>query len=230
MTLIPQLARRAKSALLARTLAFAYEQRFGIHTSDVIMEDAYAAQLANEGSNADNLVGHLASSWLTLPRILRQDEVSTGDVFLDVGCGEGRMLIEAAHHYPFRRVIGLEISEAIAETARQNAADAQRHLRAPVDVFSADAARCPIPPEVTVIYLFNPFRGPVFASFTERLVESLRARPRRLRVIYALPREEQMLLETGLFRRVRIGKGIISPVRRHDYLSLYETIAPAEAV
>ena len=43
------------------------------------------------------------------------------DVFLDLGAGKGRMLL-AASRYPFRRVIGVELSDRLAAIARSNVA------------------------------------------------------------------------------------------------------------
>ena len=51
------------------------------------------------GEDAGELVGYSASDWLTLPRILRAGDVCRDNVFVDLGCGEGQMLLEAARRY-----------------------------------------------------------------------------------------------------------------------------------
>jgi hypothetical protein len=46
---------------------------------------------------------------LSLRRALPRREVSTNDVFLDVGSGMSRIVLLAAMSYPFQRVLGVEI-------------------------------------------------------------------------------------------------------------------------
>ena len=47
-------------------------------------------------------------------------KLEAGDVLLDVGCGDGRVMIEAASHCAGVECIGVEIDEARAEEARGN--------------------------------------------------------------------------------------------------------------
>jgi SAM-dependent methyltransferase len=47
------------------------------------------------------------------------------DVFVDVGCGKGRVLVMAAQ-FPFRRVIGVEVSPTLAAAAAANVARVRR--------------------------------------------------------------------------------------------------------
>ncbi len=51
-------------------------------------------------------VWYQASGWTYLRRVLPPREVGAGDVFLDMGSGKGRVLLQAAQRYPFARVIG----------------------------------------------------------------------------------------------------------------------------
>lgn len=57
---------------------------------------------------------YLPTAWHVLPRVLRYVGVSDSDVFVDFGCGKGRVVHQAAKR-PFRRVIGVEISPDLAE-------------------------------------------------------------------------------------------------------------------
>ena len=68
-------------------------------------------------------------------RLRPRDE---GDVFVDFGCGKGRVLFLAAR-YRFARIIGVELSERMAEQARRNLA---REPRVVVEV--ANAAAWPV--------------------------------------------------------------------------------------
>ena len=52
-------------------------------------------------------------------RILRRGEVTRDDVFIDIGCGMGPVLVEAAARYDFRRVIGIDVVPEFTEVARE---------------------------------------------------------------------------------------------------------------
>jgi hypothetical protein len=105
--------------------------------------------------------------------------------FVDVGAGKG-MCLCLATAYPFRRVVGVEFSPALADIARQNLAALRLPERRCQDaqVVCQDAAAFPFPPEPLVVYLFNPFMQPVVARVLANLTASLRRHPRPLFVIY----------------------------------------------
>ncbi|GAC1439833.1 MAG: class I SAM-dependent methyltransferase [Solirubrobacteraceae bacterium] len=148
------------------------------------------------------------SGWLALRRILKRNEVSATDVFVDFGSGMGRVVFQAAWKYPFRRVIGVELSEPLNEIARRNIERNRSRLRcADVQIVQADVLDYDVPEDATVAYFNNPFLGPIFQAAVDKLVESLERAPRRMRVIYSNPIEEQMLLDAG-FRQVRALRGM----------------------
>ncbi|WP_223999720.1 class I SAM-dependent methyltransferase [Aureimonas sp. SA4125] len=77
-------------------------------------------------------------------RLIADLAPSPGDTVLEIGCGTGRNLILTARRYPQARLFGIDISEAMLETARANIAKAglagQITLaRADATAFSPDA-------------------------------------------------------------------------------------------
>src|SRR6185503_12151373 len=80
----------------------------------------------------DDRKGYAPSAWHVLPRALRYIGVSDHDTFIDFGCGKGRVVHQAAR-WPFRRVIGVEVSPELAEIARAGLA-ARRHRHRSRDV------------------------------------------------------------------------------------------------
>jgi hypothetical protein len=143
-----------------------------------------------------------------LRRILPPREVSEDDVFIDFGSGKGRAVLQAALHYPFRRVYGVEISEQLHEIAQRNVASCRDRLRCrDVRLTRADVTDYEISDDVTVAFFNNPFVGDVFETVIERLLESVDRRPRRLRLVYGNPAEEAALLRTGRVRPVRTLRG-----------------------
>jgi predicted RNA methylase len=153
---------------------------------------------------------YIASRWFTLRKALPRHEVTRDDVFADLGCGKGRMVLEAASRYPFRRVVGVELAEEIYAVARANVDRAQRRsrkLRGRIELSNADVLDFPIADDVTVVSLFNPFRGTVFDTAMRRLVESVDRAPRDVTVIYANPFEHDLLNDIGRFRLTRVIEG-----------------------
>jgi methyltransferase family protein len=150
------------------------------------------------------------SGWSYLKRVLPRNEISATDVFIDFGSGKGRVLVQAAQ-YPFARVIGVEISPTLNETARANLDRKRGTLTCErVELVTCDVASYDIPDDLTVAYFFYPFVGDTFKRVIENIVASIERRPRRVRIIYALPRLEAVVLETGRFvltRSARIAYG-----------------------
>jgi len=194
----PHLGAAAGLLSLRRRLArLLYDQRYGVRTADF-------ADLADFGLDHPERVYYSPAHWGTLRRALPRREVGKRDVFLDLGAGKGRMALEAASHYPFERVIGVELAAELVEVARANLAGTRLRLRAgSVEFVHCDALEFAIPDDVSVVFLNNPFRGETFAAVTRRLIASADRRPRAITLVYFNPVEESFLLSTGRFRHLR---------------------------
>jgi tRNA G37 N-methylase Trm5 len=147
------------------------------------------------------------SGWFYLRRALRKREVKPSDVFIDFGSGKGRVVFQAAR-YPFARVIGVEISEALNEVARRNIKrNRDRLVCRDVTLVTSDAAEFAIPDDMTIAYFYYPFAGATFERVIANIVLSLDRRPRPVKLIYACPGIEDAITKTGRFRRVRRSLG-----------------------
>lgn len=110
--------------------------------------------------------------------------------FIDVGAGMGRVVFLAARR-PFKTVVGVEISPALVQIARDNlrgVADSSRRC-SDVRLVRADAATYRYPRGNLVLYLFNPFRGPVL----ERVLKRVRALERDVVLLYHTPLERETI-------------------------------------
>jgi hypothetical protein len=183
-----------------RSLVELQERRYGIRTAGEV-------DLTDLGLAHTDRVSYKPTPWLGLRRSLRRRSVSPDEVFIDIGSGRGRIVFQAARFYPFRRVIGVELSPQLHEQASANIDRNRDKLRCrDVRLHCSDVLDFPIPDDVTVAYLFNPFTGKTFTAVVDRLLESVDRRPRRLRVVYTNPVEHDLLMATGrvrLTRRVR---------------------------
>jgi len=175
--------RAAWNALAERVCIRWFEWRFGIRSESVI-------ELKDLGLENENFRPYVPTHYRSFRKVLRALPIRPGeDGFLDFGSGLGRAVILAATH-PFRKVIGVEIAPQLAEAARENVRRARPRLKCrDVEIIEADATRFAVPPEVTIIYFFNPFCGEVLARVLENIRASLRKNPRELRLICKVPAE-----------------------------------------
>lgn len=166
------------------------------------METAQGLSVQQLGLDPDQAFAYGVAGWRSLQVILRPEEVDAGDVFVDFGCGKGRVLYLASR-YRFARIIGVDLSPEMVAVARHNL---RRRPRVTVDV--ANAAEWKVPDDVTMAFFHNPFPNAVFEMVVEHLLASVAERPRPLRVIYRRPhRMHGYLLSRGfeLIRQTQSG-------------------------
>jgi SAM-dependent methyltransferase len=175
----------------------------------------------------DDRIPYIPSPLGYLGRILRPRDVSPEDVFIDLGCGTGRVVLEAARRYRFRRVIGVDFVPRLTDLARETVDRNRDRLQCrDIELVTQDVVDYEVPDDVTVTYLYDPFRGQVFDTVLAKLIASVDRNPRRLRLIYAVPEEAQRLEATGRVRLVRHGRRLVRRWLPADELALYE-IVPA---
>jgi Histone methylation protein DOT1 len=79
------------------------------------------------------------SRWLTLRLAFDRRTLRPEDVFADLGSGKGRVVLQAARIYPWKRVIGVEISGELNRVARANLEGHRQRLRClDVELVTAD--------------------------------------------------------------------------------------------
>jgi hypothetical protein len=117
---------------------------------------------------------------------------------------KGKPLMVAST-YPFRRLIGVDVSPACIEVARRNVAGygPDRIDPARVELRVQDAADFAFPDEPLVVYLYNPFPGAVLDRVVANLEASLRESPRPAAVVYVNPHALSALRRSDLFERAR---------------------------
>ncbi len=180
-----------------------FDRRLGVDTAGEIEEDELGYDPAERR-------GYGPSRWFVLRTVLRPDEVDDQDVFVDLGSGKGRVLFEAARQYPFRRVIGVELSPGLSSLAAANLRQLKRPLKCTdIQLVTADVIRWDPPDDLTVAYMCNPFRGEVFGAAVGRLIELVDRRGRPLTIIYANPAEHDQLMATGRVRQLPVREGLL---------------------
>jgi SAM-dependent methyltransferase len=183
-------------------------------------ETADAVSLDSLGIERPDSVRYAASPWWILRWLLPQSAVRPSDVFVEFGCGKGRVVLDAARRYPFKRVVGVELSPCLSDVARGLVERERGRLRCgDVRIETVDAAAYSIPDDMTLAYLYNPFNGATFERVCANIVASLDRAPRTLRVIYLHPADHATLVDTGRFRLVR---GVQTTRLVDERIAIYE--------
>jgi SAM-dependent methyltransferase len=175
--------------------------RLGDRSLNILTTDECVAQAINQEFSPDHPYpggAHRAIAFTAGRRLLRRLDPGPEDALLDYGCGAGRMVCAAAQ-YPFRRVIGIEIEPQVHALAEKNARSL-RHFQVRPELICADATTYRVPDEITIVFVYNSFGGEVLRSALTRVVESHDRAPRRLRLVYANPKEHEVVVSMGRFR------------------------------
>jgi predicted RNA methylase len=121
-------------------------------------------------------------------RLLRLLDLPTDGVFVDIGCGKGRVLMVAAG-CGFTRLAGVEYSHELCEVARENLSLFRRKtgLKFDAEVVEADAVDYDIPPDASVFFMFNPFYSEILEMVAWKIARSVAEHPRKVWLIYLYP-------------------------------------------
>lgn len=92
--------------------------------------------------------------------------------FVDVGAGMGRAVL-LAREYPFKQIVGIELSPHLLEIARENVARGRGFEIACRDVrlIRADARKRKMPRGPLVVFLYNPFDEQALEAVLDRMEE-----------------------------------------------------------
>lgn len=185
---------------------FFFDRRLGVDTGGVMV-------LPEHDGDAEP---YEALRWLVARRLIDNLDLGPDDVFLDAGCGKGRVVIRAALHTPATWIGGFDISPALIQVAEANIDTVRDRIRCDsVGLFVADVVDWRMSDDVTVVFASNPFSGDIFERFLAEIVASADRAPRRLRLVYAWPKCEEMIARNPRFRLTHSsGPSFIIPASR----------------
>jgi precorrin-6B methylase 2 len=189
--------------------------RYGLDTSGFVYLDKFGLQ-------SPERIWYDPSNMFGIQRALRTLDIKKTDVFIDFGSGKGGAVFIAALKFPFKKVLGVELSEEFNHIARSNIEKNRRHLSCKnVAFITSDILEFKIPDEVTVAYFYCPIIGKSFKKMIDRLIESVDQSPRLLRLVYNFPFEHDLLLKN---ERIQILDVIPSQLFSRDRSSPHVTI------
>lgn len=134
-------------------------------------------------------------------QLMKRLKPNRDEVFVDVGCGKGRILILAALH-GFKKVRGIEISSCLSEIARRNieAFQGGRPESEDIEVHCESVLNYQFQHDETFLFLYSPFDAFVTECFLDRVQESLQKNPRVLTLAFNEFRFPELLAEKTTFQ------------------------------
>jgi len=105
--------------------------------------------------------------------------------FVDYGSGKGRVLFAAAE-FPFKKVVGVEISQALDTIAANNLKSYHGNsLLSEIELWCGDARQFPLPDGDIVLHMYHPFGPDILKEMLELIQQAKNAQPdRRILVPY----------------------------------------------
>jgi len=173
-----------------------FDRKYGTDTARRIPR----AEIKTDSENIVHCVNYGASKEIPFRKLMQKLQLPRDNVFVDLGSGKGRALMLASK-YGFRKVIGIEFSGALCEAARENL---RRFLqkspsRSEIEVIESDVTKYQFRDDETVFFLLDPFNAPVFVEVLKNIRASVQRNPRKIWLIYSVPREHAFVERAGLF-------------------------------
>ncbi len=191
--------RRTFSVILVRFFDAIFDWRYGTDTVRRIELD----DLQLDSENKERGTRYQPTGTRQFKQLVDIYAFPKDGVFIDYGCGKGRVLLMAAA-YGFKRVVGVEFSGELCRIARQNVENfSQRNSGLPeVQVVEADASRYDLRGDETVLYFYCPFDADLMRNAIGRVVQSLRSHPRKTWLVYNLPRHREVVDQCEEFKNI----------------------------
>ena len=189
-----------------------FDEQYGVETSGLLFPEDLASGKQKDLFNA----GYFGVAPSVLRQILERLALDYERfTFVDLGSGKGRALLIASE-YPFRAIVGVELSAALHGIAESNILRYRGPAMRCLDVraIEADATEYTFPSGPVLVYLWNPFSAPVFARVLANLEASLTNDLRDTYIVYIQP-DLEGLLEAGVRWR-RLWRDAF-PLSEEDY-------------
>ncbi len=162
------------------------------------------SQLGIVGPGAEHAKAYEASDTKCFSEILGKLNIAYSNfLFIDLGAGKGKTLIMASQ-FPFKRILGVELSPSLSRVARRNcnAFLNEKPACATFEIMCANAAEIAFPDDPLVIYMFNPFDESILSRVLANLKQSLSQQPREVFVVYYNPLHDHAIKASGAFEFV----------------------------
>jgi SAM-dependent methyltransferase len=128
---------------------------------------------------------YLGSPARVTRHLIRSFSIESSEyTFIDFGSGKGRALFVAAE-FPFRKVVGVEISQALHAAADRNLMRyVGEPLRSKIELCCCNALDYKLPAGNLILHMYHPFGPDVLRQMLEHIKAEAGSEPRRILVPY----------------------------------------------
>ena len=132
-----------------------YAVKFLMKASNAFFEFKYNIRTrgTEESIGKPGAFGYGTNNYFAIKSILNNLSLQEDDIFVDIGCGKGRVACIAGT-LPLRQVIGIEYNKSLCDIALNNIIKL-RKCKSQIKILNAGAEECNYD-EGTVFYFFNP--------------------------------------------------------------------------
>ncbi len=190
-----------------------FDHDYGVTTQAILfLTDLDPEHVGDAGAHATHYEAVPPADFRTLVAALPAQAIAAS-TFVDVGAGMGRAILLAAE-YPFKQVVGIELSPGLYEVARENLERAERRRRACRDVrlVRGDARSSSYPPGDLAVFMYNPFDGEAMRATLGSIL--LRRNPGTTWLLYHTPAQRNVIESDP--RWIVLASSRSGVVYRHD--------------
>jgi SAM-dependent methyltransferase len=146
----------------------------------------------DELSLYSDAVVYVPTPFSRLKTIIEYIQLKPEDIFLDFGCGKGRVILYVSMHR-LKKVVGIELNPELFAMAKNNL-EHFKFKKTPVELVHGDAVNYSIKDE-NIFFFFDPFGRKTFQRVIENIRNSLTENPRAVRIVYYGPQYQNFLNE-----------------------------------
>lgn len=133
-------------------------------------------------SEHDNKINYMYEPfpYKKLVYLFRKYPFKENDGFIDIGCGKGRVLIEASLH-GCRNIYGVDLSEELLACANNNMKECQKKDSGlNYQLLCMNAKDYTFSPDINKVFLYNPFNLKILIKVLKALICSIEEKPREV--------------------------------------------------
>ena len=149
-----------------------YDYSLGIWTEGVYLK--------KQKSTFPDASIYVPTSYSSIYKILSSLTFSKDDIFIDMGCGKGRVICLVAT-YKIDKVIGVELRKQLFKEALRNSKK-MKNKNSKIILYNKDAAKYKFNNE-TILYMFYPFGIITFDRVIQNFRKSFIKNPRNIKII-----------------------------------------------
>lgn len=119
--------------------------------------------------------------YIALEEIITKLEIENDDIFVDIGCGKGRVIFYASR-LKLKKVIGIELRKDMIDIAKHNLR-MLKFRNTNIEIINSDIIDYHFN-DGTIFFMYAPFGSKTLQKVLGNIKESLKRNQRKIRIVY----------------------------------------------